>query len=219
MPFLSKYYEDIDLDSFVEKTVHEYSIFYEQEFDRKKIIVHTVEQREAMDYFCGRKTEDFVRASSNGNHIFYFSDESLEKETNGYHTFNQNEKIKMLRHEIGHNCFRRYRKWNGKPTFLNEWCSIYLSWQLEDKTPPKKFTLFLDYFETGWEWVYKESWYVVDLLIKEYWKPKFLKLLKETENKKNNDLFLEEFTTIYWKTLTYEYMNTLLEKHYQQWNS
>lgn len=166
-----------------------------------------------------KKTEDYVRAVSNGNHVFYFSDESLEKETNGYHKYDKNEKTKMLRHEIGHNCFRRYRNWNWKPIFLNEWCSIYLSWQLEEKPVPKRFASFLDYFEIGWEWVYLESWYVVDLLIKEYWKTMFLKLLKETANKKNNDLFLEEYKNIFWNTLTYEYINNLLQKHYQQWNS
>lgn len=219
MPFKSTYYEDPVMDNFVKSTVKEYSEFYWKEFNWKRIKIHIIEQRSAMNYFTWKETENYAIAYSNGDHIFFFSDESVEKETNGYHKpYSNIQKEKMIRHEIAHNYFRQYRNGNGKPIFLNEWCSIYLSKQISDKPLPQQFSKFLEYMEEWWEWVYKESGFVVDLLIKEFSKETFLDLLTQTKNIYNNKDFFDTFEKIYWQKLTYDFMNSLLQKHYIWWN-
>ena len=128
-----------------------------------------------------------------------------------------------LLHEIAHLFFLKIAKVeNPRPAWLWEGVSLFLDGHTRQSKwnpnkPPKKFEEFLEYYDRhklpGKEkgsGVYRESGFVVELLVKNFGKKKLLDLIKSLHKANTKAAFAKKFKEIYGFELNYNSFNSKL---------
>lgn len=207
---------DMSFNDMIEKTtidtINEYNIFYNMDIHRDDINFLFFRDRDSFDnaVWLWQKSENWVRAYAKGNNIYLFDIDVLEEVTWWYHKKDIWNYIRCVKHELWHSFYRYFLNKNYfRMNRLNEGMSIYLSWQLTEKTRPKKFEKFLNYWCKTWNGIYKEAWFVVELLINKYGKENIFQLITSLWYIHSEEEFSEKFKEIYWFELNYTNLNSL----------
>jgi len=122
----------------------------------------------------------------------------------------------LIKHELVHKFYNSRTK-RSKPTWLTEGLAVYLSGQLEWREVPKKFEMFLNFYDwSKMSWneekdckgLYPESGFVVKMLVERFGKEKLLKLLNKIKDKDLSEKeFKDKFKKNYGFDLNYEEIN------------
>lgn len=194
------------------KSMKELNKFYEKEWKEgiPKLII--VNDRKTIDKLNGHKTEEWVVGWSEGRNIFILNPKNYEKESN--HKYSNEEYSRLIKHELSHsflNLSSQHPKYK-LPSWFSEGIAIFTSGQNKFKKIPKKFEKFLEFHDKGGREVYRESGFVIELLIKKFGKGKLLKLVKELRNIKDKKAFEKLFKEVYGFSLNYKNINRLYKK-------
>lgn len=169
--------------------------------------VFFVPNRKIIDNLKKKKTESWVVGWVDSGNVYILDRKNFETESN--HKYSLERYIALMKHELCHVFFSKLSNGRNKPIWLSEGISIYISGQLKFKKKPEQFTNFLDFGEIGGSGVYKESGFVVGLLVEKYGKEKLFELIRrlsEIKSKEGFDLLFEE---IYGFVLGYEKINSI----------
>lgn len=204
-------YEDLFIREIVNESIKELDEFYKVKLGVEPSVV-VVDSRKTIDDFHIEKTEPWVVAwVSNENNIVYILDRhNFEKESN--HSYSDETYKCLVKHEISHFYFD---KLSERKYYLPAWIwflegvPIYSSGQLRLKKRPTKFSHFLDCKIKGPKVVYRESGFVVDLLIKHQGKEKLLEFIKSLKNIKTEEEFNINFEKTFGFELNYDNLNKL----------
>lgn len=201
------------VEKILDQVLSEYNNFYGMKLEKDDIKIHRFTDRESFDIAVWAKTENWVRANTKWKDIYLFEFDSLEKATWWYHKKDVWNYIRCVRHEIAHTfywCFLegKYLRINR----LNEGMSIYLSWQLSEREPLKKFEAFLNYWQWVWKGVYQEAGFFVAFLIEKFGKEKIFELIKSLHYLNTEEDFLVKFKEVFWFDLEYTAINTIYNK-------
>lgn len=213
MAFKVSSFTDNLVDTIHEESIKELNEFYWVDYSKNYIKIFTIEDRETYDKINWKKTENWMKWFAQWNNVYIFDIEVLENVTNWYHKKDIEKYGQTIKHEIAHCYFRNYSSWKSDKypiSRLNEWLSIYLSWQLKFKKPVNEFKEFLEFWDYWSKWVYAESWFVVKVLIDSFWKEKILLLINSIKNINSIEQIYENFERIYWFSLIYDNINKLI---------
>lgn len=191
--------------------------FYNIDWVENKPKIHFLESRQQIDAIWKNPTNRSVVgwiSSSNGD-VYVLKNEKMATESD-HKTRSYDEYYSLIKHELSHS-FEKMVAEDTKifPKWLWEGVAIYTSGQLKGRKMPEVFTTFLDFFDTqGFvSGVYKESGFVVEILIKKFGKEKIISLIKRLKECKNRDDFSNLFKEIYGVELSYESLNELKNKN------
>lgn len=201
-------YNNPDIEKAFQDAVDKMSDFFES-LDYQEPSLIFLENREIINAFFGRKTEEWVVGNCHNGTIALLIPENYEKES--CHEYSKERYIKLIHHEVCH-YFHDQLVCTYKPRWLGEGLAVYLSDQYKDKPIPEKFTHFLKFYDDGGPEIYAEVGFVIKLLLDNYGKEKLLKFVmsfNENDSEKNAK---ESFERVYDKPLNYETFNTLLKK-------
>ncbi len=120
------------------------------------------------------------------------------------------EYLMLIKHELSHLFFQQVSQFCSKPDWLWEGCAVYLSGQNKYKKVPNKFQEFLKFFDqkSGGD-VYRESGFVVQLLVEKFGKNKLIGLIKTLKEVNTAEEFQKLFQKVYPIDLSYEAINKL----------
>ncbi|HNP89548.1 MAG TPA: hypothetical protein PKI75_02870 [Candidatus Woesebacteria bacterium] len=168
-------------------------------------LVFLVKDRKSINEIIGQDTADWLVGwgSRLRGGVFLLSKENYEKES--INKYSDEKYYGLLKHELAH-CFADiltgdYRR----PVWLSEGLAQYLSGECLRRGKPVILNHFLDYFETEGEFLYRESGFAVELLIKKFGKEKLLELLRKINESRpfKNSEFGNIFEIIYQQKLSY----------------
>ena len=141
--------------------------------------------------------------------IFLYSVEKNEKYSS--HKYSEGEFYKLIKHELSH-MFYKLITFTDKPRWLNEGISTYISGQLDNTKPLQEFKVFLDYFDKTDAELYKESGYLIKLLMDKFGKDKISQFIKSLKGVKDPETTAKIFQDIFGVQLSYDVLNELLNK-------
>ncbi len=211
MAYKIKQFKDKLVDGAHKKAMRDLSKFYEinWKYNKPKIII--VDDRKTIDSWRGEKTERWVKAwAEYKTTVFMLNRKNLEKESS--HTYNKEKYLATVNHELSHSFFHAVSKNGYCPSWFKEGVSIYTSGQNKWKKHPEKFATFLSFEKSGSAGVYKESGFVVDLLIKKFGKKKLLNLIKQSKDSKSPNDFKKLFSKVYKFNLNYTNINKIYKE-------
>jgi hypothetical protein len=213
MIFKIKSEKDEFVKKVYDKSMKELSKFYDLNWKYNKPVIIFVNNREEIDSLYGMKTERWLVAWNDKNKIFLLNPKNYNKESD--HTYNEKEYQARIKHELSHAFFgMKTRRASYKPTWFNEGLAIFVSGQNKFKKTVLKFEEFLEFYERvsiGDKSAYKESGFVIELLIKKFGKEKLMKLIEGLDNIKNKEDFEKLFKKIYGFEISYNNLNKLLK--------
>jgi len=108
--------------------------------------------------------------------------------------------------------FYKLITFTDKPRWLNEGISTYISGQLDNTKPLQEFKVFLDYFDKTDAELYKESGYLIKLLMDKFGKDKISQFIKSLKGVKDPETTAKIFQDIFGVQLSYDVLNELLNK-------
>jgi len=205
MAFTIQHINDKKIEKDYEKAMSELDSFFELNWKFNKPRIFLVKDRKTINKILGKKTEDWVVGFVNKTDVYMLDKENYEKES--CHKYSDEEYSKTIKHELTHSFFQVISGFKNKPDWLWEGIAIYLSEQDKTKNKPKEFNEFLDYYEKGGPGVYKESGFVVQLLVEKFGKQKILKLIKSLKDINSKKEFEDKFNKIYGFELNYKNIN------------
>ena len=208
MIYKIKQFEDKLINKAYNKAMQDLNKFYELNWRHNKPRIIIIDDRKTVDSWRGEKTEDWVKAWTwCKNIIFMLNRKNLEKESS--HKYNKEQYLATVNHELSHLFFSIVNKNGYCPAWFKEGLSIYTSGQNKWKKRPEKFSTFISFEKSGSSGVYRESGFVVDLLIKKFGKKKLLNLIKQSKDSKNSKDFKKLFSKIYKFDLNYKNINNI----------
>jgi hypothetical protein len=214
MAFLIQSINDKKVEVDYEKSMNELDEFFELNWIVNKPRVFLVKDRQTIDKILGKKTEDWVVGFVNKADVYILDKDNYENES--CHKYSDEEYSKTIKHELTHSFFQAVSGFKNKPDWLWEGIAIYLSEQYKTKSKPKKFSEFLDYYEKSGSGVYKESGFVVKLLVEKFGKQKILKLMKSLKDINSKEQFEDKFREIYGFELNYKNINNWVQNSRKQ---
>jgi len=214
MIFKIKSEKDEFVESVYNKSMKELSKFYDLDWKNNKPIIVLVNNRENINSLYGMQTEGWVVGWTDRNKIFLLNYKNYEKEST--HKYSEEEYTALLKHELSHAFFgMKTRRAIYKPIWFNEGLAVFTSGQNKFKEKVTKFENFLNFYDNksqGSRFVYKESGFVIELLVKKFGKEKLMKLIESLDNVKNKEDFEKSFKKIYGFEISYNKLNKLLKK-------
>lgn len=206
--FKIKQFKDKLVEKAYDKAMRDLNKFYERNWKYNKPRVIIIDDRKTIDSWRGEKTEDWLKAWVEYRTIvFLLNRKNLEKES--CHIYSKEKYFTTVNHELSHSFFSIVSKNGYCPAWFKEGVSIYTSGQNKWEAKPEKFSTFLNFEKTGSRGVYRESGFVVDVLIKKFGKKKLLNLIKRSKDSKNSADFKKLFSKIYKFNLSYKNINNL----------
>ena len=202
--------EDKIVNEIFGESMDDLNTFYEINWVHHLPKIIIVNDRESIDLLKGQKTEDWLVGWSEGKTVYVLDRDNLEKESS--HKYNPDEYKALIKHEISHSFYHILSNNQYKPVWLCEGTAIYTSGQNKFKKKPEKFKEFLEFYEKGGSEVYKESGFVVQMLVEKFGKQKLLEIISESRNARTEKEFRELFLAKYGFELTYEEVNKYLTK-------
>jgi hypothetical protein len=191
------------------KAFEELKAFFEFRWEKNTPKIIVVDDRETIDALYGKPTENWVVAwAEDTRSIFILSRENFEKYSS--HKYSEGEFYRVIKHELSH-MFYKLITYTDKPRWLNEGIGTFISGQLDKVTPLKEFKLFLNYFDKTDAETYKESGFLVKLLIDKFGKEKLAQLIKSIKGVRDSDAASITFKNVYGFDLTYEELNKLID--------
>lgn len=166
--------------------------------------------REEIDQLRGMKTERWVKGFTHGTDVCVLSFDKMETVSDKKLT--EGEYKNLVKHELCHLYYAMLTNNKRVPVWLIEGLAVFLSGQLESRTRPEKFAVFLDYFSNGGAGVYRETGFVVELLINKFGKDKIVQFVKEMKEVNSEEEVGGKFKEIFGIDLTYEALNDLYTK-------
>ncbi len=166
--------------------------------------VIVLESREDIDKVYGKKTQSWVRAWARNRTVYILSFDNITTESS--HSDSKEEYQATIRHEIGHLFTNIVTNGESIPKWLNEGISTYLADQLLFNKKPDAFTGFLESNQTNHKPAYVEGGYVVELLLTNFGKAKFIDFVKSLGTN-------ESFKRIYGFELTYDNINIIYKSN------
>lgn len=212
MTFSIQKINDKKIEEEYEKSMNELDKFFESNWVVNKPRVFLVKDRQTINELLGKKTEDWVVGFVNRGDVYMLDKDNYEKES--CHKYSDEEYSKTIKHELTHCFFQVISGFKNKPDWLWEGIAIYLSEQYKTKTKPEKFSEFLDYYEKSGSGVYKESGFVVKLLVEKFGKQKILKLMKSLKDINSKEQFEDKFKELYKFELNYQNINNWAQKQF-----
>jgi len=198
-------------DDFLEKiytdSMKSLNEFYEINWVHHLPTVITVDDRETINVFKGKKTEGWLVGWANGSQVYVLNKDNFEKESS--HKYNLDEYSALVKHELSHCFYSILSNYNHFPSWLTEGDAIHTSGQNKFKKKPKKFSEFLDFHYHGGSGIYKESGFFIEKLIEKFGKQKLLNIIKKTKNLKTRKEFNQLFAKEYGFNLNYDEINAL----------
>lgn len=192
----------LKLEQVYKNSMEELDQFFQIDWKLNRPHIILVPDRKTIDSLKGQKTEDWIVGWAGSGNVYLLEDKNFEKESN--HKYSDEEYFALIKHELAH-CFSNIvSNFSGKPTWLLEGISIYLSGQNKLKTKPKKFEKFIEFFNKSGKEVYSESGFAVMFLVEKYGKEKLLNLLKESKKSESPENFSNLFRSIYGFELSYD---------------
>jgi hypothetical protein len=207
-----EYLSQDEIQKVFDRSIKELNEFFEiqwtEDLPELKVLNSSEELEEAYGSKPKKSTEGFAR----GNAINLVAPKKLELLT--IHKYSPKTYRALIKHETCHQFFRKICK-RRTPKWLTEGTSLFVSKQNEAYKNPVKFREFLDFFDAdnkgrSSHYLYRESGYAVDLLIKHFGKENFLNLLKANRDCDNYEDFKNKFKELYGFKLEYENFNKLL---------
>jgi len=209
MIFKINKFEDAVLEKLYLKAFEELKEFFEFRWEKNipKLIV--VDDREIIDALYGKPTENWMVAwAQDTRNIFILSRESYEKYSS--HKYSETEFYRVIKHELSH-MFYKLITFTDRPRWLNEGIGIYLAGQIDGVAPIKEFKVFLNYFDKTDPATYKESGFLVKLLVEKFGKDTLAKFIKSLKNVPDSDAVALHFKNTFGFNLTYEELNNLIK--------
>jgi len=202
---LQKYKEEEEL---IKNIFEEVNGFFGSDVNYKDINIIFIPNRKTFDSYLERKTDEWeVAVSNNKRGIIILDRDNYEKES--CHKYSEEEYNSVLKHEIVHAIvFIHFKLYF--PNWLVEGLAIYLSEQIYQKQKPIKFEKFISYWDYHDKDIYKESGFVVKILLEKYGKKKFIKLLNSLKENESEKFFNKEFEKVYNFGLNYPSFNKLI---------
>lgn len=188
------------------KTFEELEDFFELKLETLPKIFF-VSNREEINKLKGRKTESWVVGWADSENVYILDKDNFEEESD--HKYSDESYVALIKHELIHLFFSKLSKGRNKPFWLNEGVSIYVSGQLKFKRKSEKFEEFLSFGERVGKGIYRESGFVVELLVSKFGKEKLLELIRRLPEIKSEEGFKNLFKEIYGFELSYEEVNGL----------
>lgn len=190
------------IDDVYKKAMKELDDFFELDWKDNCPHLILVPDRKTIDSLRWEKTEPWVVGWATRGNVYVLLDSNFETESN--HKYSDEEYFALIKHELAH-CFSNIvSNSSGKPVWLLEGISIFLSGQNAFKSRPGKIDKFLEFYDKWGSGVYIESGFVVEFLIKNYGKSKLLSLLRGLKKANSKETFSELFKSIYEFELTYD---------------
>ena len=202
--------EDKFLEKSYRKAMKELNEFFGINWKRNLPRILILNSRKEIDTFKGYKTKEWFIGEAGGKNIFLLDRKNFEKESS--HKYSNERYFQLIKHELGHLYFSILSEGKEKPYWLNEGIAIYLSGQLSQRKKPRKFNIFMKFYSILNKEIYKESGFVVELLVKRFGKGKILKLIKLLRSVKSEKDFKKQFKKIYGFNLNYKEINKLWQK-------
>ncbi len=195
------------IQDFYDRAMKELIQFYGINWIDNTPVIYVVGSRKDFNIMAGYDTEDWeVGKAYDDNKLLLFSPDSYEKEST--HKYSDNEYYSLIKHELSHLFFNIFST-SGEPAWLNEGFAIYTSGQSSKKERPKEYRNFLKYYSTEDKYVYSESGFVVEGLIKKYGKDRVVGFLKRLCDVNSEDSFKKEFEEYFGIELGYGSINGL----------
>lgn len=199
--------EDPELQEYKDTAMKELNKFFGKQWIYNTPKLFIVDDRKTIDLLREEKTEDWVVGWSWGrNAIFILNPKNISSESN--HDGNTYNIRHLIKHELCH-AFFQMAFGQSKFQWINEGVALYAAGQLEDYDKPKKFDGFLG---ENVNKVFRESGYVIKLIIDNFGKEKLFEFLRKQSNisklEELNSLFKEIFGT----KLDYSFFNKLINK-------
>ncbi|MDP2628465.1 MAG: hypothetical protein Q8P15_01050 [Nanoarchaeota archaeon] len=208
MIFTLKEKKDKLTEMVYKKSMIELSKFYGLNWIKNRPSIIFVDTRKEINKLKSRKTEKWVIGWSERNKIFLLNPKKYKKESN--HKYFRKEFIALIKHELSHSFFSmKTRRASYKPLWLNEGIAIFVSGQNKFKKKPEKFERVLSFYEEGGEGIYKESGFLIELLLNKFGKAKLIKLIEDLEKINSRKEFEKLFKRIYGFELNYEKINKI----------
>jgi hypothetical protein len=214
MLFELKTLSDEKIEKDYKQMMRELNDFYDINWTHNLPDIYFLESRDQIDAYWGKKTDPHVIGWINEHKIVYaLRNEKMETES--AHKKHSDEKYyAFIKHELSHCFFKIESQFsNSFPNWFWEGVAIYTSGQLAFKESITEFKDFLNYnnqeFSTG---VYKESGFVVELLVSKFGKKKILALIKKLKDCQTEETFNKTFEKIYGFKPTYKKFNDLNKK-------
>lgn len=203
------------LEKDYQKMMSELNEFYDINWIHHTPDVIFVDSREQIDSYWGKKTNPYIVGwiNSSNRTVYVLKNEKMESES--AHKKHTEEKYNaLIKHELSHS-FTKIESGDADwiPKWLWEGISIYASGDLSFKKRIEKFETFLEYYNDGFaDGVYKESGFVVELLVNRFGKEKLLTLIKNLKNYQSKDKFELAFKKLYGFKPNYKKFNLLLNE-------
>jgi hypothetical protein len=209
MIFELKQKKDKLIENTYEEGLKKLNSFFGLNFEKGKIEIFIVKDRNMINLLRGEKTESWLVSWVNGTSVYLLDRKNFEKESD--HKYSDESYSALIIHEMSH-VFYKFVPGGPNPVWLNEGVSLYVSGQNNFKKRPEKFANFLKSYHKIERGVYSEAGFFVEFLIKRNVKNKLLDLVKSTINYKNKKEFSKIFKKIYGFELNYKEINKLYNK-------
>jgi len=210
MIFNLKKKEDKKIFRIYKKAYKNLKKFYEFKEDIN-INVFVINNRDCINALRMKKTPKWVIGFSNPkiNTIFILDRKKFSKESE--HKYSKAKYERLITHEMSHIFFYRLMNDLKSPAWFSEGVALYTDGNTKVMERPKKFENFLKFYKPG-SGMFKESGFVIELLIKRFGKKKLLGMIKKTKGVKNKKQFEKLFKKIYGFNLNCKNINKLLDK-------
>ncbi|KKS31539.1 hypothetical protein A2380_00645 [candidate division WWE3 bacterium RIFOXYB1_FULL_43_24] len=210
MIFKIQTFEDPILEKLYSQALEELKEFFQFRWEKNTPKLIVIEDRDTINAVYGKQTESWMVAwAEDTRNIFILSRENYEKYSS--HKYSEDEFYKLIKHELSH-MFYKLITFTDKPRWLNEGISTYISGQLDNTKPIEEFKVFLNYFDKTDAELYKESGYLVKLLLDKFGKDKLSKFTKSLKGVKDPETTAKVFQEAFGLNLSYESINYLLTK-------
>jgi len=193
-------------EEYLENAIVDFQKYFNIKLKSEPCLIFLKSRQEFNDVM-GCQTFSWVTGYNNSNLIFLMDESIYEAESSK--EYNSQTYILSVKHELLHQIFRQITGIN-RPVWLSEGFSLYFSGQIKFSSRPEKFTDFLLFEEkTNLEdkSVYRESGFVVELLMNKFGKEKLLELMPLIKSCHNNQEFKKIFKKVYGFDLNYKNIN------------
>ncbi|HOS88836.1 MAG TPA: basic secretory protein-like protein [bacterium] len=210
MIFKIQKFEDPILEKLYSQALEELENFFQFKWEKNTPKLIVIDDRDTINAVYGKPTENWMVAwAEDTRNIFILSRENYEKYSS--HKYSEGEFYKLIKHELSH-MFYKLITFTDKPRWLNEGISTYISGQLDNTKPLQEFKVFLDYFDKTDAELYKESGYLIKLLMDKFGKDKISQFIKSLKGVKDPETTAKIFQDIFGVQLSYDVLNELLNK-------
>lgn len=196
------------------KIVEDLKNFYEIDWNIDIPRIYIMKDRKTINSLKKKKSECYQVGFCMKNDIYILDKKSFRKES--CHKIPSKERyLSLIRHEISHVFYALLSNNRHNPRWMWEGVALYTDGTLHKSFErPKIFKNFLEFYDKEGKGIYRESGFVIDLLVKKFKKNKLIKMIRRTSEINSEKEFLELFRDIYGFELSYYAINNIYKNHF-----